>query len=139
MSDPITIFVLLLTGVACLFAFIKVQEKRKKITTNGIEVKGIIFQYDDDVVANDREPLPVIRFVTKEGEWITEKAEYVKSRPLLKEGQEVTVIYNSKNPKEFIYKTNFDLSLLYYLFLVGGLVCLVVGFLFAYKYLTKQS
>ena len=138
MNDPVFIIVLLMLGVAAIFAFFKVREKKKRIIENGVEVKGVVFEYDN-ISIGKQEPFPVIRFVTKEGLWITEKADAALSRNILKEGQEVMVVYNSENPKEFIYKTSFDLSVIYYLFLIAGVICIIMGLWFAYKYLTSQN
>ncbi len=135
MIDPINIIMLLAFGVISLFAYNKFISKRKRIIENGVDVRGIIFQYDNISLSDDDINYPVIRFVTKDGVWITEKADVGLSANLLREGQKVSVTYNKENPKEFIYKTNFDFSLLVYLFLAGGIICLAIGLWFAYKYL----
>ena len=138
MYDPITIIIVLLIGTSCLVGFFKYQEKRKRIIQNGIEVDGVVYEYDD-VSINGQDNYPVIRFVTKEGLWITEQTDYALSKSLLKEGQKVKVIYNSENPKEFIYKTSIDLSKIGYLVFVIGIVAILIGLWFAYKYLTSEN
>ena len=145
MSDPIQIIVFLILGAAAIFAFFKFQEKRKKIIENGIEVTGIVFEHSENEPVdytkstNFRNNCPTIRFVTKEGLWITEQADYGGSGFFLKQGQEVTVIYNADNPKEFIYKTSTDLSKFGYLFLIVGIASISVALWFAYKYLTSEN
>jgi len=143
MSDPIQILILLIIGAAAIFIFFKFQEKKQRIIENGIEVNGIVFENSNNASANYGDPgsprgnYPTIRFVTKEGVWITEQADYGGSGFFLKQGQEVTVIYNADDPKEFIYKTSFDLSKISYLILIAGLICIAIGLWFAYKYLTS--
>ena len=145
MSDPIQIIVFLILGATAIFAFFKFQEKRNKVIENGIEVTGIVFESSKNAPldytnsTNFRSNHPTIRFVTKEGLWITEQADYGGSGFFLKQGQQVTVIYNVDNPKEFIYKTSTDLSKFGYLFLVVGIASISVALWFAYKYLTSEN
>lgn len=137
MLAPYEIIIILICGAACIFAFFKFNDKKKRIIENGIEVTGIVFHYP--VSNRDESNSPTIRFVTKEGVWMTEEADYGPSTLFLKEGQEVTVIYNAENPKEFIYKTSIDFSKLGYLALFAGLGAIAVGFWFAFKYLTSDN
>ena len=134
-----------MVGAGAIFSFFKFQEKRKKIIENGVEVTGIVFEYSNNASVDfadsgsSRANYPTIRFVTKEGLWITEQADYGGPGFFLKQGQEVTVIYNADNPKEFIYKTSTDLSKIGYLFLIIGIVSISVALWFAYKYLTSEN
>lgn len=137
MHDPISIIILLIAGVSCIIGVLKYWEKRKQIIQNGIEVKGIVYEILD-ISINNEANYPMIRFVTKDGVWITEKGDWTSTS--LKAGQEVTVIYNSQDPKEFIYKITFDWSaIMIYLVFLGGLVCIGVGLWFAYNYLTSKN
>ena len=133
MEDPINIIYFLLGGAIAVFVFFKFREKRKRIIDNGIEVEGIIYEFDG-ISINDQASYPLIRFVTKEGLWITEKGDWTSTS--LKEGVKVTVVYNSNDPKEFIYRTSYDWSdILTYLFLIAGVVSTCIGLWFAYQYL----
>jgi hypothetical protein len=141
MGEPTTIIALLLIGVASLVGYFKAIEKKKRIIENGVEADGIVFDFseDNEVSTDINSPnaaMPLIRFVTKEGLWMTGKGEW--SLTTLKQGDKVTVIYNPENPKEFIYRTSMDWGgILIYLFLVAGIVCLGIGLWFAYQYLSK--
>jgi len=141
MSDPTSIIILLLIGASFLFGYFKIKQKRERIIENGVEVEGIVFDFSDDnnISSNTNSmniSTPLIRFVTKDGLWVTEKGEW--STTSLKQGDKVIVIYNADNPKEFIYKTSMDWgNLLVYLFLVAGIVCLGISLWFAYKYLSS--
>ena len=144
MQNPTIIISLLLVGVFCLIAYFEYQKRRKGIIENGIEVDGIVFDFTDDnsgVSFNSSDSniaTPVIRFVTKEGLWITEKGDW--SATWLKQGDKVKVIYKANNPKEFIYRTSMDWSsILVYLLPIGGVVCLGIGLWFAYLYLSNPN
>lgn len=144
MADPINIIALLVFGIIFILAGSKLVEKRKNIIQNGIEVEGVIFEFDDStppisIDSYDNAKYPIIRFVTKKGEWITEKSEYEVSSFLFKEGQKVKVIYNPENPKDFIFKTKVDFSKFAYLFLIAGIILFSTGLWFAYKYLTTKN
>ena len=133
MSDPIQIIIFLVIGAAAIFAFLKFQENKKRVIENGIEVSGIVFEYSNMTAVDYKDSVnskwnyPTIRFVTKDGLWITEQADYGPSGFFLKQGQEVKVIYNADNPKEFIYKISTDLSKIGYLFLIIGIVAISVA------------
>jgi hypothetical protein len=134
MHDPAGIIILLVTGIFCVIGFFHYRGRRRSIIENGIEVRGIIYEIED-ISYNDEMIHPTIRFVTKEGLCIAEKAD--STYPGLKVGKEVTVIYNSNSPKEFIYKMPFNWpDIVSYLVFFAGIVCTCLGFWFAYKYLT---
>ena len=133
MEDPVYIIYFILGGAAAIFGFFKFREKRKRILDNGIEVKGVIYEIDD-ISINNQANYPVIRFVTKEGLWITEKGDWTSTS--LKAGTKVTVIYNSNDPKEFIYKISYDWQDIFgYLLLMAGVASVGAGLWFAYQYL----
>ena len=133
MEDPINIIYFLLGGAISVFSFFKFREKRKRIIDNGIEVEGIIYEFDG-ISINAQTSYPLIRFVTKEGLWITEKGDWTSTS--LKEGVKVTVVYNSNDPKEFIYRISYDWSdILAYLLLIAGVASICIGLWFAYQYL----
>ena len=108
--------------------------KRKKIIENGVGVEGTIFDYETDY--SDNMKYPIIRFVTKEGLWITKKSDYGFTFRL-KKNKKIIVIYNPENPGDFIYKTSFDVSRLSYLVLYIGIIILLIGIWLGYQYLTK--
>ena len=143
MPDVITIVSLLLIGIAFILLASKLIGKKKRIIQNGIEVDGIIFgfEYERSSSSSNVNNLkyPLIRFLTKEGEWFTEKSDYGSNISFLKKGTKVKVIYNATNPKEFIFKTSFDFSKLNYLFLVAGIIFFIIGLWLAYKYLTTKN
>ena len=139
MQEPIQIIIALLVGISAILAFLKFQDKKKRIIENGIEVTGIVFEesYHSNINDQSNHKNPVIRFVTKDGLWMTEQADYDSG--FLEEGQEINVIYNAENPKEFIYNTSKDITNISYLLLIIGVIAFGIGLWLAYKYLTNQD
>ena len=135
MQDLIAIIVPLFLGIVFIILAMTFLAKRKTIIQNGIEAKGIIFDFKGSEINQSFMKYPIIRFVTKEGTWITKTSDY--SFPFLKKGKDVIVIYNKDKPQEFIFKTSFDASKLVYIFLILGVAFLLIGLWLAYGYLTK--
>ncbi len=134
MQEIINIIIPIFVGSVSILLSLKLTEKKKRIIANGIETNGVIFSFESPEISDSSSVYPVIRFVTKEGVWITELADIALPRFLLKEGQKVRVIYNADNPKEFVYKTTFDVTNLSYVFLVAGFLFIAGGFWMLYKY-----
>jgi hypothetical protein len=134
MQEIINIIIPFFVGLVLILLSLKSTEKKKRVIANGIETDGIIFSFESSGISDSSAVYPVIRFVTKEGVWITELADMVLPRYLLKEGQKVRVIYNADNPKEFVCKTTFDFAKLSYVFLIAGFLCIAGGFWMLYKY-----
>ncbi len=134
MSELITLITPLFLGIVFIIVSMTLMSKRNKIIQNGIEVEGVIFDFEASHVSNNNFlKYPIIRFVTEEGLWITKTSDY--SFPFLKKGSKVTVIYNKDKPEDFIFKTSIDISKLAYLFLIPGIIILLIGLWFAYRYL----
>jgi len=118
-----------LIGIAILIAGNGVSAKRKKITTTGIKVKGVVFAMDEEISNSGGHRYtiysPIIRFVTTDKEWVTEKYTFgISSRhafinPSYKEGDNVTVIYDPKNIRDFIID-DFNSKVI-------GPLCVVIG------------
>lgn len=138
MNDIFVSLIFLITGTVVMYVIFFVKRKNKKILENGIEVEGVIngFENIDSLSNNSR--FPIIRFQTQNGVLITEKANIALPPFILKEGQKVKVIYKIDNPKDFILKTSFDFSKLFYLFLLLSIVFISLGILGVYKYLITE-
>lgn len=138
MNDIFVSLIFLITGTVVMCVIFFVKQKNKKILENGIEVEGVIngFENIDSLSNNSR--FPIIRFQTQNGVLITEKANIALPPFILKEGQKVKVIYKIDNPKDFILKTSFDFSKLFYLFLLLSIVFISLGILGVYKYLITE-
>lgn len=97
----LTILLPIVGGVLFIYAFTERMKKEEHILKNGISVEGTIFDFVEEN-SNSRDGAdryPLIRFVTQEGEWITERYHYFSSAMQL--GDAVKVTYDPKNPQEF--------------------------------------
>ena len=142
MQDPNTVIALFVVGAGSLVGYFEFRKKGKRIIDNGIEVEGIVFDFVNDLdrASTDRvsTPMPLIRFVTKDGVWMTEKGDWGSTSLNLED--KVIVVYNADNPKQFIYRTSKDWGhLMRYLFLISGIVCLAISLWLAYQYLTNDG
>lgn len=134
MTGLITLITPLFLGIVFIIVSMTLMSKRNKIIQNGIEVEGVIFDFEvSDVSNNNFLKYPIIRFVTKEGLWITKTSDY--SLPFLKKGNKVSVLNNKDKPEDFIFKTSIDIGKLVYLLLILGIIILLIGLWFAYRYL----
>jgi len=125
-----TSIICILIGVFLLILVLALRLRIKKIQNLGIETEGIVFGSEEPGNLNLRFSFPTIRFITTNEEWITET--YNLSLPFLTKGQKVRVIYNPKNPKEFIIKTKLNNLTFYVLGLIGAVV-ISFGILFLFN------
>src|SRR5450432_938893 len=99
-----------LTGMACFY-----QPKKNKLKETGIAVDGIVFEQGSGSTAlsftdtgNQVNERVVIRFVTKDLQWITApiKQDFTTFyTSQYKDGETVKVFYNPLNPSDFIVDT----------------------------------
>ncbi len=103
---------LTLIAFACFFV-----SKNSKLKENGVLVDGIVFQQGRDNVSNlssgdfdnnNVNDMVIIRFVTKEQEWITAPINQdfkIFFTGQYKDGETVKVFYNPTKPSEFYVDT----------------------------------
>jgi uncharacterized membrane protein YfcA len=96
---------LIIFGVILFYIGLRFWLKTKHILINGLEAEGVVFDLVDSVNIKSRTRYPIIRFLTLEKEWVTEKYSIGIFSQFLKVGQKVTVIYSRENPKEFVVKS----------------------------------
>jgi hypothetical protein len=118
-----------LIGVALVVAGNGMSAKRKKIITTGIKVEGVVFALEEETsnFGGNRRTLysPVIRFITIDKEWVTEKymfgisSKHAVINPSYKEEDKVNVIYDPKNIKDFVID-DFNAKAI-------GPLCVVIG------------
>src|ERR1700691_4771645 len=92
-------------GVALIYVAVKLQSSTQKIRKKGIQTEGIIFDTVPSDNPDSRAMYPLVRFLTSEKAWITEKYYISTMLGSLKKGQKVTVVYNPDSPKEFFIKS----------------------------------
>jgi hypothetical protein len=89
-------------------AFYIFRKRKRYLLKYGVKVEGVVFRIDREAgpEMNDRGYyIPVIRFETKQGEWITEPTQgFHTSIASHEEGDKVEVYYDPSDPKEFEIK-----------------------------------
>jgi hypothetical protein len=103
----ITSISLIVIALIVFLLAIKLLLDIRKISNNGTEVKGVIFDVES-VDANQNSVIfPIVRFVTKENIWITKSCMIGTIPNLYKKGKEVIVVYQINEPNNFFIKDNF--------------------------------
>lgn len=102
------------------------------VKLNNTSTKGKAFQEVDGVVFDLHKSIthnlyyPVIRFVTKDGYWITQTLEDGFSPGIFKKGETVKVRYNKDEPKDFhIISSRLDIA--YIITMIIGFCVIIVG------------
>jgi hypothetical protein len=106
-----------------LFYFgLSLRRSNSKLLKTGKPSEGIVFDfvYSDNSDSNVR--YPIIRFVTSDQQWITEKYNFSGLPGSFKKGQKVNVLYNPDDPKEFIIKSNATTAAPVFIFMLAVLI-----------------
>lgn len=125
----------ILAGIGILAIYHKEKKKRNELEKSGEKAEGIIFEFSNaGTGANDSAyQLPVIRFLTQKGEWITE--EYFVSSVFHTKGQKVQVLYDPQNPKKFIIEKNVRAKfIINYILPLLGIAAIAFGLFRTYQY-----
>ncbi|MDB4918953.1 DUF3592 domain-containing protein [Mucilaginibacter sp.] len=98
---------ILLAGGAFLTVFgIGKLNEREKLIKSGVKVEGVVFDIETSwgtgSGARSTMYYPIIRFVTADKEWITEKYDIGSSPAAYKVGDKVNVIYDKADYKHFM-------------------------------------
>ncbi len=130
-------FLLILLGATFLVTAFFSKSKHLGLEQTGEVVEGIIFECEEVTFdsgnrsIHSNKPSATVRFVTKTKEWITEPITWdnisVSYTGQFKEGQKVTIIYDPKNPKDFIVKQNVSRSVTKLISGIIGAGLLIVG------------
>jgi hypothetical protein len=91
-------------GVAVLVFALYQYQHYKRLYQSGIEVDGVVFDQTMATSATNTERYPIVRFVTKNNQWITAQAN-VSIPGFFKTGQKVTVVYDPRDPNNFMIKS----------------------------------
>jgi hypothetical protein len=123
---------LVLFVAGAIFTIIGIRKiyKRRKLVKTGIKVAGVVFRMEEEFKVKSFSYYPVIRYVTLEKEWITERYDVGSSPAAYKEGDTVKVIYDTVDNKQFIIDS-WQAKLFEFLFLIGG-VSLIIGAIIYY-------
>ena len=94
---------ILLAGGTFLTVFgISKLNERKKLLASGIKVEGVVFDLESDSDKDGVTIHPVIRFVTEDKQWITQKYNIGSTLSAYKIGDSVTVIYDAADYSHFL-------------------------------------
>lgn len=111
---------LIIISLAVIVIAIIALSKYKKISSNGIEADAIIFDFESSPTNGDTTiTFPIVRFVTKKNEWITQKASVSIIPYSYKKGQSVVVVYSKENPSDFFIKSNWTNGVLIAMIIIG--------------------
>ena len=93
----------------------------------GESAEGVVFDlvHKSEGVDEGNTTYPIIRFVTRNGEWITEQNS--TSSLFVKKEKKVEVLYNPENPKEFVADLGMPSNLILPSFLLIGLALIAFG------------
>lgn len=109
----------IILGLALIIGGYTLLRKLDKMKQNGVLVEGIIFSFDGSSSYSGNDSGPVIRFVTKEGVWVTKEYSEGISHSFMKSGQKVRVIYDPDNPENFVVSSTTPKWLPYLLLVIG--------------------
>ncbi|MCQ6956714.1 DUF3592 domain-containing protein [Mucilaginibacter aquariorum] len=125
-------------GIAFIIAGNAFSTKRKKLISSGIRVEGVVYAMEQETSRNHGAYKilysPIIRFVTTEKEWVTEKylfgvsSKHTLINPSYREGDKVTVIYEPGNVKNFIID-DFNAKAVSPLFIILGTLVIISSIL----------
>jgi len=109
----------MIIGIVTVAGAVGLLQKSKRLN-QGEEVEGIIFgtagTWSQGMDTGDT----TVRFITKEGTWITKQYEIGLSAPFIKGGDKVRVKYNPNDPEDFvIVSSKFEFAK--YVFLCVGI------------------
>lgn len=130
-------YILITIGIVALVFSIFQKSSQKNLKDSGVLVEGIIFNQDfdnsslsfDNYARHVKDKI-TIRFVTKNGEWITEdiKQDFgVFYSGQYKNGDKVNVYYNKDNPKKFYVDIKQSELIGKLVFALVGLVLISIG------------
>jgi len=116
-------------GIGFVLSIIIKKEKIKRIIKNGTKTTGIIFKNELEHLGQDAEFYsPIVRFISSNGEWITQKCGDISTYlALYKEGDSVEIIYENDNPKNFIIMDTGKQKIINNVLLVVGSFFILVG------------
>lgn len=123
-------FIPIVIGLIFIIVGMYLVWKQKKISESGISTEGIIYDFETEYskTTNSGSLTPVVRFLTEDKTWITEKTSIGTLPGLFKKGETINVIYLPEDPKTFFIKDKRSRWGIYF-FVFIGIIFIVAGFL----------
>jgi hypothetical protein len=130
----------LIGGITVIIFIISKFKKEQHLLGKGEKAEGIVFYFSDKTQTTGEleeppAPYPIIRFVTKNGEWITE--EYSVAHSFMKQGDKVKITYDPSNPRNFYVYTNHIDTILYTIGIIAGIIAIGYGLYKLVEYLVN--
>ncbi|NML23127.1 DUF3592 domain-containing protein [Pseudoflavitalea sp. G-6-1-2] len=115
-------------GILFFIIGIKADKKADHLSKNGIRTSGIVFELREDTGSPEHGNLefPVIRFLDEHDNWITEVSDIAREKGKYASGDEVTVIYDRNDPKNFMIENAANKNLPN-IFLIAGALSILAG------------
>lgn len=112
---------LLIISLVVIFLVITTLRKYKRISNEGIEAEGIVYDFESSQSNNNSTiTFPIIRFLTEKNEWITQKASISSVPFMYKKGQQIKVVYLKEKPTDFFIKSNNTQGVLFFMIFVSS-------------------
>ena len=96
--------ILIVISLFIILMAVRILLDVRRISNHGWEAKGIIFNLEQSVGTDNIISCPIVRFLTKEDNWITKPGKIGVIPGIYKKGKAVTVIYQNDNPNNFFIK-----------------------------------
>jgi hypothetical protein len=129
--------IVLFVGIILVVIGFNQKNKISKILNVGISVEGVVMRTERDPSPRSSMYYPVVRFVTADKEWITKQYDVGGQLNAYKEGDKLTVVYDPKDPENFIID-NTRSKILGPLFIAIGVVAVLLALLMALLLLYPQ-
>ncbi|MEC5144218.1 DUF3592 domain-containing protein [Chitinophaga sp. 212800010-3] len=117
------LFFMLIGLTQLVFIYFYILAKHKRIRQHGVETTGTVSGHTTS--GNIRYPL--VKFQTADAAWVTEEYQYGTNFSRYKPDENVTVIYNRNNPKEFLIKSDYLPKILTVIFILLALSFFAIG------------
>jgi uncharacterized protein DUF3592 len=124
----IDFLIIILVGVILIMLSLYFTFQFRIIKKKGVQVDGIIFDLEPSSSGSIRTTYPVVRFLTKEQEWITLTSKIGVVPGVYKKGAKVSIIYEPENPQNFLINSKFTTTVPSIILLIGILV-VAIGFI----------
>ncbi|MCX2743302.1 DUF3592 domain-containing protein [Mangrovivirga sp. M17] len=121
------LIITIMSGALIIFGIVLWKENDYLIL-HGRKTKAIIFKNNYEYSRSGGIYYPVVRFTTKNEEWITQQLN-TGFKPALKEGSNIEVIYDPEDPTNVKINNAFLMEILPKIFLAAGIVGFVLGIL----------
>jgi hypothetical protein len=119
--------IVILIGLVFLAITRTTLDKVSHIKKNGRAIDGIIFDFQNNPNFSINYKYPVVRFLTIENQWFTERSNFAGFNGVYKKGQKIKIVYEKNNPKNFYIDSGYSFLLAYGLLVIGILLIVYGG------------